>query len=371
MLNLVSNNGLLIKQYEVLDEPCVMQVEEGPNSLTDFFSIFDIKNRLLPDEYANVAKLVNVPENEFLRLMPIERLKAEIEALDLALGKVLECKANIKYLDKFIKMRLFLDSMHDPVVDLGALHQLIKSQVHDGVKSNLRTFENPGRVQYSMSNSTTGRLSVTHGAKILTAPGEVKSVLRSRFPEGRVLQIDLSCAEPNFALFFNRDQPMPNLYEFCADQVLEGKVDRSTAKLIMLSAIYGQSTKNLSHNLPSGLRASEVIKKVKNFLKIESLQEKLRKDWSAGEFRNYLGRPLNTSQQRLLISHFLQSSVAELAIIMFKDFCANHSVSPIFVIHDALIVDCDSKTAKDFLNNEEFCFNFEGFKFPATITQLG
>ena len=370
MLDLVSNNGLLIKKFRVFEEDFVMQLEDGQNSLADFFSIFNIKAKLLSDEYARVAKLIGVPQSERLRLVPIDRLKTEIDSVCLSLDEILASEVNVSYLNFFIKMRSFLDSMSVPMIDPIALKNLIETQEHDGVKSNLRTFVDAPRTEYSMSSSATGRLSVKSGARILTAPGEVKSVLRSRFNGGKILQIDLSCAEPNFALFFSGIQPMPDLYEHCANQVLEGKVDRKTAKLVLLSAIYGQSVKNLGQNLPEGLNASEVIKKVKNFLSIDKLRESLRHDWSKGNFRNYLGRPLDTSQQRLLISHFLQSSVAELAIIMFSDFCSTNDALPVFVIHDALIIDCKQQVAEELLSNNEFCFNFEGFNFPATITNL-
>lgn len=267
-------------------------------------------------------------------------------------------------------MRVFLDSMLAADVDSTKLISMIESQEHEGVKSNLQTFVDPVPTRYSMCNSVTGRLSVKQGPKILTSPQEVKSVLRSRHENGSILQLDLSCAEPNFAMFCNGESPMNDLYEFCASEVLEGKVERSTAKLILLSAIYGQSTKNLSSALPAGIIASAVIKKVKSFLAIDSLNDRLKDAWRADNFRNYFGRPLKTDQPRLLISHYLQSSVAEMSVLLFEEFCKEYRADPLFVIHDALVIDASPELAKELLGRKKFRFKFKDQGFPAAITKI-
>ena len=254
----------------------------------------------------------------------IKKMRSEIDA-------ILSVSENVEYLEKYVIMRSFLDSMKTVQVNSGRLDALIKSQQHDGVKSNLSSFVKPCKIKYSMSNSSTGRLSVLSGPKILTSPQEVKQVFKSRHKNGCILQIDLSCAEPNFALFISGKETKKDLYSFCSDEVLEGRVDRKTAKLVLLSALYGQSARNLKSSLPNGMAPLRVTSKVREFLSAPQLQESLRSKWSSGDLRNHLKRPLRPKQQRLLISHYLQSSVAEASILMFRDFCKLHELSLIHI----------------------------------------
>jgi hypothetical protein len=72
-----------------------------------------------------------------------------------------------------------------------------------------------------------------------------------------------------------------------------------------------------------------------------------------------------------LVSHYLQSSIAEASILMFDHFCSNHDVIPVFVIHDALIIDCEKPVADRLLQTKDFNLFYENVKFPATITKIG
>ena len=103
---------------------------------------------------------------------------------------------------------------------------------------------------------------------------------------------------------------------------------------------------------------------------IEKLKDRLKDQWNSNAFRNYFSRPMKTDQSRLLISHYLQSSVAEMSILMFSRFCNEHKADPLFVIHDALIIDANESLAKKLMIQKDFCFKFEDSYFPATITEI-
>ena len=342
-------------------------------SIDDFLKIVSHSLSLVPSSYQKVAAQLSISGRDEPLIVPISKLHAQKLDIKKALDDVLSVESNIEYLESFLNMRQFLDSMHPCFVDEAMLRKLIDSQKHDGVKSNLKSFLcDDLAVKYCMSSSSTGRLSVSSGPKILTAPGIVKSTFKSRHPAGKVLQIDLSCAEPNFALFVEGEDPMSDLYSFVSRNVLMGEVDRKVAKLITLSALYGQSTRNLKKQLPANIHPAGVIKKVKKFLFHDKLFGLLKSNMLSSKLRNYLGRPLRVEQERLLISHYLQSSVAEVAIEMFKDFCSeNAACTPWFVIHDALIIDCEAEHAERLLRDNNFKLPFRKAEFPATITQLG
>ena len=371
MLRVISKENVIISELDLLEEDHDFFVDCKHSSLDDFFSLFGKSFCLLPEKYLRVSSLLGINELDRINIAPKKIIKESIANISAEIKQVLSDEENVFYLHNYLKIRSFLDSMHAVRVDSARLKKLIENQKHVGVKTNLSTFENPEPARYSMANSVTGRLSVSSGPKILTSPQEVKSTFKSRYKNGKVLQIDLSCAEPNFALFAANKEPIQDLYSFCAKDVLQDKVDRSTAKLVLLSALYGQSIKNLSANIPDGIDAGSVAKDVRSFLSVSDLQEKLRSKWSSGNLRNHLGRPLKSSHQRLLISHYLQSSVAEASILMFRSFCAEHEVTPVFVIHDALIIDCRSEVADSILGVKDFYLTYKNEKFPASVTLLG
>lgn len=371
MLRVVSRENIVISELDFLEGEHSYFIDSDTSSLDDFFALFDKKFSLMPAEYLEICKTLGIAGPERVRVAPASVLKKEASLITADMDSIFSDENNVKYLKNYVKMRTFLDTMHSAALDEAALEDLIASQKHIGVKSNLQSFKNPVPVRYSMSSSSTGRLSVKEGPKILTSPNEVKSVFRSRYENGSLLQIDLSCAEPNFALFAASRPTIRDVYSFCANEVLQGKVDRSAAKLVLLSAIYGQSTKNLSANIPAGINAASVAKSVKSFLSVPELQSGLEKAWASGTLRNHLGRPLKSSKQRVLVSHYLQSSIAEASILMFDKFCSTHDVTPIFVIHDALIVDCKPSVSKCLLEIENFDLIYENEKFPASVTKLG
>ena len=370
MLRVVSKENIVIAEIDVLQEDHDFFIGSKESSLDDFFCLFDRAFSLMPEEYSKMCEVLNISGPSRIKTVPLSVVRKNAEKISREMHTICSLPDNTKYLKNYVRMRKFLDSMYPASVDATALQKLIEDQKHAGVKTNLESFLNPRTIKYSMSSSSTGRLSVTEGPKILTAPAEVKAVLQSRHKGGVLLQIDLSCAEPNFALYEAGEQPIRDIYSFCASEVLNGRVNRETAKLVLLSAIYGQSARNLSANIPEGINATSVAKKVKEFLSIPALEEKLRLAWASGKLRNHLGRPLKSSKQRVLISHYLQSSIAEASILMFDKFCASHNVTPIFVIHDALIIDCTASVANELLSTPEFSLKYENEQFPASVTKL-
>jgi hypothetical protein len=371
MLRVVSKENIVVAELDVLEGEHSCFIDSDESSLDDFFRLFERSFSLMPEEYLGICNLLGISGPDRIKTVPMSTVKANAALIEQQISDICLIPDNARYLKSYVRMRAFLDSMHPADIDVTALQKLIDGQQHAGVKTNLESFKKPVSVKYSMSSSATGRLSVTKGPKVLTSPNEVKSVFRSRYKDGCLLQIDLSCAEPNFALFVAGKSPIRDLYSFCANEVLDGRVDRSTAKLVLLSAIYGQSTKNLSANIPTGINAATVAKKVKDFLSIPQLQEDLRSVWSSGGLRNHLGRPLRSSKQRVLVSHYLQSSIAEASILMFESLCSSYDVTPIFIIHDAIIVDCNREIASELLDTKDFGLIYQNEKFPASITKLG
>ena len=90
--------------------------------------------------------------------------------------------------------------------------------------------------------------------------------------------------------------------------------------------------------------------------------------------RNVLGRPINlpASDERLLVSYFLQSSAAEISILAFSQWCRDHqeTAKPLYVIHDAVIVDCDESLSNHLLAQKTLPLSVGDWKFESKVTEI-
>ena len=73
-----------------------------------------------------------------------------------------------------------------------------------------------------------------------------------------------------------------------------------------------------------------------------------------------------------MISYFLQSSIAELSLVLFSKFINEcKSAIPYYVIHDALIFDANENVSNILLQQEKIYIEYGGWKFQAKITPVG
>ena len=261
-----------------------------------------------------------------------------------------------------------------PLINKSRIDALARQIDHEHISRKVREFgENTERTVYSMSGTSTGRMTVIEGPNILTLPSPVRKAIVPKTKEGVILQMDLVAAEPQLALLeASRDVP-DDIYSHLASTVLESRVTRKQAKLVTLSALYGQSAGNLARTLPTDIDPRAVIKKTKDFFCADTLYSRLVRALKEGSFRNILGRPLLLEQDRrdLVISYFLQSSIAELSVLLFDQFTDEHSdVIPYYIIHDALIFECNKAHADELVHRKDFNITLGTWKFKAKVTRL-
>ena len=351
-----------------------------PSRMTSYYKIIGEQEiRALPEPYEQMCKAIGVKGIQALQTVPRQHLQAHLSAAVKGLNRILEDSSNVKYLKSYLKIRGFLDSLFKAAIDTDALKQLQQQTSHDTIRTALQTFM-PAEdgytksVKYSMENTVTGRLTVSSGPQILTAPAEVRKCLQSKFSGGKVLQLDLVSAEPTMALHATGIEPPEDVYEHIAKSILGGKVTRKQAKLITLCALYGQSPARLRSKLPEGVEPNTVIRRTRKFFGFEKLVSQLRAKCSSGTIRSVMGRPISLSNNRdhTLVSYYLQSSAAEAAISMFSDFIneTHLELFPLFMIHDALVIDCEYSAAQELQRMKELHVSLGEWKFRVAITQL-
>lgn len=228
-------------------------------------------------------------------------------------------------------------------------------------KSVLKSFETRGEflrpVVYSNTQTTTGRMTVVSGPQILTAPKELRQFIRPSNPEMLLAQVDFISLEPRLGRFLAGGDPDHDVYDSIGQTVFEGKLNREQVKKALLPAIYGAGHRTLSAMLPTGMKAKHVIESLREYLNFDEIvlskQEELRK---AGQMKNYFGRLITPSSDRdtVIYNNWLQSSAVCVALLGFKKFLNQLDfISPLFLIHDALIFEFPAfreSEVKDFLS---------------------
>ena len=294
--------------------------------------------------------------------------------------RALDEPENVEYLVTYLSNRRFLDGLSRAAIDEYELSKLISKASHRAIEKSLKSFlpENDGKcrkVVYSSTRTATGRLTVVEGPQILTIPATARFCIKSAYKNGRVLQIDVISAEPKFALLRLGESVPVDVYDYVSKHILDNAVSRRQAKLITLCALYGQSPKKLKDKLPEGVNVAAIIRQTRKYFGYNELITDLKRQFDDGNLRNAVGRPLECDNRddHLLISHYLQSSIAEGSLLMFSDFATKHidQCRPIFVIHDALVVDCQASFADFLLNEGSVELSLGNWIFHAKIRLVG
>lgn len=355
--------------------PFRISLDEKFDDLFDLLSIMNVEDKGKPNPYLKIKKCLGLSHHETLMTMSsVKRLKLLSEKKDL-IRQTLEDPVSQVYLESYLRQKHFLRSLQIPSINRQVIKELSDKIEHQHIKERVQKFANArDKTYYRMSGTTTGRLTVFSGPNILTLPSLVRQSIQTQFPGGKVLQIDLTAAEPHLALLVCGKTPPEDIYEHIAKHVLNNTVTRKEAKLITLSALYGQSSHNLKKILPKSVCARTVIGETREYFQADKLRKIIGETLSGNVIRNVLGRPIRIEDNRrdLMISYYLQSSIAECSILMFSDFCkrASKRVKPYYVIHDALIFDADREMSRVLTRNKMLKLPMGSWKFQAKVSDL-
>jgi len=378
-LQLSESDRILLTQFPIPEIEEVTVFISSGDTLREYIDILNFPPiDGFPKEYQQMCDVLSIEGVEALHAVPEHKIKEHLRTIEAQLQAIFDVEENVDYLAVHLVIKKFLASLSPALLDFDKLNDLIITSEHAVVKSSLRSFfPESGRTRpivYSTNNSVTGRLVVGSGPQILTAPADVRKCFRSQYDGGRILQLDIISAEPKLALHVANIDPPRDVYAHLANSILQDAVTREQAKLITLCALYGQSPRRLARKLPPKIGAKQVIQKTRKFFEIDELEGRLREEAKGGTIRNVLGRPvaLPDDSDHILISYFLQSSIAEGAILMFADFIERTELvcEPLFVIHDALIVDCDAAAGNELLAQDSIKLNLRDWEFDVSITEL-
>lgn len=323
------------------------------NSIEPLLDLYNIAlPELIPDNFREAMRVcgltANIPWSEVLpKKQFMKRFRALLDSL-LSAEKTIN---NNEYSSFFIKTNEILYELKSCGLD----HNFIKAELSKNDSAALKTFTKlDERVpSYSRVSTKTGRLTIKKGPQILTLKKEYRQALESSFSDGSLYEIDFTSLEPRVAfnitaedkLFLFPDENSPDdLYQFFIEKA-QVKIKRDTAKLAVLCALYGAGTTKLRSVLQkdnSTFSADVLIRRVEYFFGLKALTKMLNSQAPSGYITNFYGRPIEVTDSRknVLVNNFLQSTAVDVALAGFCEIIQNiPSCKPVFIIHDALIMD--------------------------------
>jgi len=202
-------------------------------------------------------------------------------------------------------------------------------------------------VIYDRFATRTGRLTVTEGPNILTLKKDYRRMLKSTFSDGVVCSLDFSALEARIILAeAGKSTTNSDLYEELSQKLFDRKVDRNVVKSAVISELYGASKASLANRLGiNGRKLDEFVTTIRSYFGVAELRKRLKDEFMRfGKVRNKHGRflDLDDPQDHLFVNTFAQSTGVDVSLLGFKsvmDRLGTDGVRPLFVLHDALILD--------------------------------
>lgn len=310
-------------------------------------------------------------------ILPKETYKIELKKYVTNILKDLESIRINYYTQHYKKQNIVLDNLKRAAIDLHKYESFV-SELEEGPNSGTKVFLksfNPERLhngiwyasvpEYERTGTVTGRLKINKGPNILLLKKEYRQVLKSKWgADGNIFYLDFKSLEPRTLLAHkekNIDIPK-DIYSYVAQNMgLDEKIDRKYVKTAIISMIYGAGDKELKKQL-SGLVSypDDFIKSVKEQFGIEELKETLKQQYESNEgkfIHNFYNRRIYGSgiAPYVLVNYFAQSTAVDIALFGFSKIVEHliktnsiELIRPIFVLHDALILDVH-KSAQKFL----------------------
>lgn len=256
------------------------------------------------------------------------------------------------YRDTWVSGTKVLASLRPASIDVGAWNDIVASR--PGNLNVVETFKPDKRgiaqkIKYDRFGTRTGRLTVESGPNILTLKREFrKRLIRSSHVGGSIISIDFSALEARVLLYESGGRcDEQDMYTMIARDLFHGSASRQQIKGAVISEVYGSSKHVLGEAL--GIHGKELdafVSKVKGFFKINDLKQRVKSQFvTEGWITNRYGRRvmIDDPLDHIFVNYYAQSTGADVAMQGFSDMISRMrklpGVRPLYVLHDALIVD--------------------------------
>jgi len=299
------------------------------------------------------------------QVLPEHEFQETIKRLITILEKALKTFLDMDYGETFMKSRGLLLGLSRASVDGPRLSAYIQNEKNPTIRSTLKSFQPNGdkrapRVEYCQTGTVTGRLTISSGPQILTLPKKYRNIITSRYPGGYIAQVDFTSLEPRIARLTSGYSAENDVYLQLSRELFESSLQREEVKIAVLCALYGVSKQRLASMLGKEFQADVIIREIKSFFGIPKLVKDLKTQMIVNNrIMNHFGRVVESAKMddNILINHYIQSTAVDAAILGFHKLVQalnGLAADPLFIIHDALVLDISPKAmhdVKDILQN--------------------
>lgn len=214
----------------------------------------------------------------------------------------------------------------------------------DGRRDELESFRGARPIRYSRQTST-GRLTVLEGPRVLTLDKQYRDILASRYgAEGRVIQLDYVSLEPRVLLALTGKDAPDDVYSILEERI--PGLERSEYKVAMMTVLYGGGIPRLTTLLGKKADPTHVMDQIRDAFGLRVLEDQLRREYEiTGMLTNFYGRVLKPKRSHpgYLVAAYVQSTAVDVALQGFRQIqqiaASLSGVHPIAIVHDALWLD--------------------------------
>jgi len=345
--------------------------------MRDLYKLYRIENLNKWKKYVsmfNIEKFDNI--EKVLPNHALQKFKLDLENANLILE---EKDKNLNYSKKFKKNQLIFKKLEKAKINLISYRVFKELEKNETILSNLLSFKPQNgfanKAMYNQTSTISGRLTDKAGCpKILTLPSRCRKIFESRWQRnGELLYVDFKNLEPRIIRKINKKDAGDDIYTEIS-QSLDFEVDRVVIKRGIISILYGSSSqiKGLSKD-----RSEAVLNATKDYFDLDSILNKASNINHIGCRNNYFGRPIwniEETKENKLINNYIQSTAVDVALSYFSELCTKINLElckPVFIIHDALILDVHNDYINDIMNILLKGYNCEKLgHFPVEIEKL-
>ena len=259
--------------------------------------------------------------------------------------------------------------------DINAINAFLLLEKSEVLKKNLLEFKDHKSFKYTRTNTTTGRLSVLSFPNILTLPRKYRSIFKTQFEKGKIFYIDFVSLEPRVMRKIGGSDCEIDIYEEIKNN-FEIDLDRSVIKQAVIARAYGSSKESLYKKI-SKEKVDNLFDMLSQYLHIDKCLESAQNNTAENCRLNFWHRPIwniKVEEENVILNNFIQSTAVDVALTGFANIVKSldkNKVKPLFLIHDALMIDVEESYISEFVNiaRQGYNCNKLGY-FPISIEDL-
>jgi hypothetical protein len=310
-----------------------------------------------PQKYRNALRSIGINSTgiPWRYVMPIDAYKSYCYRIASDISKHFEKLDKDYYADTFKPSGEVLNHLKRACIDKKKYLEHARTEGSPAALSVLESFEPLedgfcSKVKYDRYSSKTGRLTVKSGPNIMILKKGYRNILKSSFKDGKIVQLDYSSFEARLALgLAGKKTNLNDVYTYISDSLFGGTVKRDACKTMVLGVLFGMGTEamaNLAGIDKETARSSK--KKIKDYFKFnQAVQPLIESAESNGSIHNFYGRKIMADSllPGKLFNLLVQSTGVDASLLGFSSFVRaaiekQIEIRPLFVLHDALIIDC-------------------------------